>query len=215
MTMKTDDLIRLLAAGVPATAPGEARRRFALALGWGAFGTTLLMAVWLGVRADIGAAVLLPMFWVKLAFPGALLAAALAAALRLSRPGAAPGRAAAVVAAPVLAMWMLAGAVWLDAAAGERSALVLGVSAGTCAITIMLLSVPLLVAVQWAMRGLAPTRPALAGAAGGLLAGAGGALVYALYCTEMAAPFIGIWYLAGMLMPAALGALLGRYLLRW
>jgi hypothetical protein len=65
------------------------------------------------------------------------------------------------------------------------------------------------------MSGLAPTRLALAGAAAGLLSGAGGALIYALYCTEMAAPFISIWYLLGMMIPAAVGAMLGRQLLRW
>ena len=65
------------------------------------------------------------------------------------------------------------------------------------------------------MKGLAPTRPALAGAASGLLAGALGALVYALHCPEMAAPFLGIWYLLGMLIPAVVGAMVGPLLLRW
>ncbi len=65
------------------------------------------------------------------------------------------------------------------------------------------------------MKGLAPTRLALSGAAAGLLAGSGGALVYALYCPEMAAPFIGIWYLLGMLIPTALGAMLGPRALHW
>jgi len=69
--------------------------------------------------------------------------------------------------------------------------------------------------VFWAMRGLAPTRPPLAGTAAGLLAGTVGALVYCLHCPEMGAPFIASWYLLGMLMPALLGAFLGRFLLRW
>jgi hypothetical protein len=80
---------------------------------------------------------------------------------------------------------------------------------------IALLSIPLFAAAFWAMNAMAPTRLGLAGAASGLVAGAGGALVYALYCTEMAAPFIAVWYLLGMLIPAALGALLGPRLLRW
>lgn len=42
-----------------------------------------------------------------------------------------------------------------------------------------------------------------------------GALVYALRCPEMAAPFLGIWYLLGILIPTALGAMLGPPLLRW
>ena len=213
--MKTDELISVLARNADAVEPHALQRRYAFALGWGAFGTTLLMAITLGVRPDLMEATRLPMFWVKLAYPAALLAGALVAVLRLSRPGANLGRVPAAIAAPVLALWLLAAVVLLSAAPGERDELVFGESAATCPFTIALLSVPLFGAVLWAMRGLAPTRLALAGAAAGLLSGAGGALVYALFCTEMAAPFIGIWYLLGMLIPAAVGAMLGRQLLRW
>jgi hypothetical protein len=213
--MKTDELIAMLASGVNPVEPDALRFRYTAALGWGAFGSTLLMAVLLGVRPDIVEAVRLPMFWVKLAFPAALLSVALLAVVRLSRPGVRLGWVPAAVAAPVLAMWLLGAVVLLTAAPGDRGALLLGESAATCPFTIAFLSVPLFVAGLWAMKGLAPTRLALAGAASGLFAGAGGALVYALYCPEMAAPFIGTRYLLGMLIPTALGALLGPRLLRW
>ena len=49
----------------------------------------------------------------------------------------------------------------------------------------------------------------------GFLAGAGAALVYCLHCPESTAPFIGLWYTLGMLIPAIAGALLGPRLLRW
>jgi hypothetical protein len=213
--MKTDELIAMLASGVNPVEPDALRFRYTAALGWGAFVSTLLMAVLLGVRPDIVEAVRLPMFWVKLAFPAALLAGALLAVLRLSRPGVRLGRVPAAVAAPVLAMWLLGAVALLTAAPADRGALLLGFSAASCPFTIAFLSVPLFVAALWAMKGLAPTRLVLAGAAAGLLSGAGGALVYALYCPEMAAPFIGIWYLIGMLIPTALGATLGPRLLRW
>ena len=213
--MKTDDLIAMLASGAGPIDPDASRRRYAVALGCGAFGTMLLMAVLLGVRPDLAEAVWRPMFWVKVAFPAALLAGALIAALRLSRPGAPLGRVPAAIAAPVLVMWLLATVVLLAASPGERYELILGDSAVSCPFAITMLSVPLFGAAFWAIKGLAPTRLALAGASAGLLAGAGGALVYALSCTEMAAPFISIWYLLGMLIPAALGALLGPHLLRW
>jgi hypothetical protein len=213
--MKTDELIAVLANGAEAVESHAMRRRYAMALGWGAFGTTLLMALLLGVRADLAEAVWLPMFWVKLAFPAVLFTGALLAVLRLSRPGVRLGRVPAALAAPVLAMWLLGTVVLLGAAPAERGDLMLGFSWNSCPFTIALLSVPLFGASLWAMQGLAPTQLTLAGGAAGLLAGAGGALVYALYCPEMAAPFIGIWYLLGMLIPAALGALLGPRLLRW
>lgn len=65
------------------------------------------------------------------------------------------------------------------------------------------------------MRGLAPTHLMQAGAAVGLLSGALGAVAYSLHCPDMGAPFIGTWYLLGMLIPTLIGATLGRTLLRW
>ena len=213
--MKTDELIAMLASGAEAAESHALQRRYITTLGWGAFGATLMMALLLGVRADLLDATRLPMFWVKLAFPAALFAGALLAALRLSRPGAELGAIPAAIAAPVLAMWLLAAVVLFGATSGDRDELIFGHSAASCPFVIALLSVPLFVAALWAMKDLAPTRLVLAGAASGLLAGAGGALVYALYCPEMAAPFIGIWYLLGMSIPAAVGAAIGPSVLRW
>ncbi|HET9664788.1 MAG TPA: DUF1109 domain-containing protein [Burkholderiales bacterium] len=213
--MRTDELVSLLASGETAVDPRTLQRRYAIALGWGAFGATLLMALLLGVRPDLPEAARLPMFWVKLAFPATLLAGALLATARLSRPGMRVGRVAAVLAAPVLAIWLLAFVALLNAVPEEWEALVFGDTWTECLINIPVLSVPAFVAVFWAVRGLAPTRLALAGGAAGLLAGAIGALSYALHCPEMAAPFLGIWYLLGMLIPTAAGAFLGLRLLRW
>src|SRR5690606_22168149 len=89
--MKTDDLVTMLATGAGAFEPSAANRRFALAVGWGALGAALLMAVLLGARDDLAQASGLPMFWVKFAFVAALTAASVVAALRLSRPGASLG----------------------------------------------------------------------------------------------------------------------------
>jgi hypothetical protein len=212
--MKTDELIAMLANGAVAVEPDSVQRRYVTALGWGAFASTLLMAIWFGVRRDMAEAVWLPMFWVKLAFPGALLAAALLAAHRLSRPGTQLGHALLWMGLPVFAMWLLAAFALLGAEPAARERLVFGVSWSVCPFYIATLSAPVFMAVWWAMQGLAPTRPVAAGAASGLAAGALGAMAYALYCPEMAAPFLAIWYLVGMLIPAAVGAVLGP-LLRW
>ncbi len=213
--MKTDELIVLLASGAEAVEPHALGRRYALAVGWGAFGATLLMAIALGVRPDLAAATQLPMFWVKLVFPAALVAGALFATVRLSRPGARLGRVPAAIAAPILAMWLFAATVLLGAAPAEQHELVFGATWASCPFNVAALSVPLFGALLWAMKGLAPTHLVLAGAAAGLLAGAGSALIYALHCPEMAAPFLGIWYVLGMSIPAAVGAAIGPWLLRW
>jgi hypothetical protein len=213
--MKTDELINLLATGAAPIEPDAGVRRVALALGWGLFGATLLMAVLLGVRADLAQALRLPMFWAKLGVPAVATLAALQLARRLGLPGRGPGRAPLLLSALLLLAWTGGAAVLLAAAPEARPQLIFGDTWKTCPPNIALLSLPVLIAMFWAMKGLAPTRPALAGAAAGLLAGAVGAAVYALHCPEMAAPFLAIWYVLGMLIPALLGGLLGPRLLRW
>ena len=213
--MKTEDLVTMLATGAGAAESNAAARRHATALGWGAFGATLLLAIRLGVRPDIADAALLPMFWVKVAFAGSLAVASLFVAMRISLPGAPLARLPWALASPVLAMWVLAGIVLARAEPGAWPALLFGRTWTSCPLLIAMLSLPVFVAALWAMKGLAPTRLRLAGAAAGLLAGATGALVYCLHCPESDAPFLGLWYLLGILIPTALGALLGARLLRW
>ena len=213
--MKTDELVTVLATGGGAVEPNAVARRYALSLGWGAFGATLLMAILLGVRPDIDAAARLPMFWIKLAFPASIAVASLVAASRLSRPGARLGGTPAAIVAPVLVIWLYAAWVLLGAPPAQRAALVMGRTWEYCLIGIPMLALPVFAAALWAMKDLAPTRLTFAGAAAGLLAGAFAALVYALHCPEMEAPFLGVWYVAGMLIPAAAGALLGPLVLRW
>jgi hypothetical protein len=174
-----------------------------------------LMIVVLGLNPELARYTTLPMFWVKAGFPALLVLGGLAAALRLSRPGAPLGRVPAALAAPLIVLWVLAAIALVGAAPGERLPLVLGQTWTACPFNIALLSIPAFVAMLWAMSGFAPTRLRLAGAASGLLAGALGALVYTLHCPELAAPFLGVWYVIGMLIPAAIGALVGPRVLRW
>ena len=213
--MKTDDLVTMLATGVEPVESAVTARRYALALGWGTLGATLLMATLLGVRADLGEAVRLPMFWLKLGFPLCLAVAAFYAVMRLSRPGVRLGRVPAALVAPVIVIWLMAAYTLTAAAPDERLALLLGQTWAVCPALIAMLSAPVFAGTFWAMKGLAPTQPALAGAAAGLLAGAVATAVYALHCPEMAAPFLATWYLLGMAIPTVVGALLGPRQLRW
>jgi hypothetical protein len=102
-----------------------------------------------------------------------------------------------------------------QAGPGQRVQLIQGETWQICPLLIALLSVPALASVFWGIRGLAPTRLRLTGACGGLLAGAMATAVYCLHCPEMQVPFWGLWYSAGMLLPAVAGAMLGPRLLRW
>jgi hypothetical protein len=213
--METDKLIAMLARNAGPVQPGAVRRRYGAALAGGSFGAVLLMAAFYGIRPDLAQATGDPMFWVKLGFPLALLAAALVAATRLARPGVRVGWAAEALFVPFGAIWVLAAVALASAAPGARLPLVLGSTWASCPFNIAFLSVPAFAAAFWAMKGLAPTRPALAGALSGLLAGCVGAAAYSLHCPEMAPPFLGTWYVLGMALPAAAGAAAGPRLLRW
>jgi hypothetical protein len=213
--MKTAQLIDLLSTGVAPVRRGQAARRVAVAGAVGLCSALVLMAALLGVRHDWAAALQLPMFWVKLAFAASLVAGGALLTARLGQPGRALGSAWAVALAPVIVVWAAALYVLLAAAPVTRPVLLLGSTWLVCPWLIALLSVPAFVAALWVQRGLAPTRPRAAGAAAGLFAGALATLVYALHCPEMALPFVGLWYVLGIALPTAAGALLGPRLLRW
>ncbi|MBA3034660.1 MAG: DUF1109 domain-containing protein [Gammaproteobacteria bacterium] len=213
--MRTDDWVTLLATGAGAVEPHQAARRFAIAIGWGVLGATLLMLALLGPRPDLAAATLLPMFLVKIVFVTSFAVASLFISLRLSKPGLHLAWLPGALLAPVAAIWLLAAVMLTQAAPVQRSAMFFGDTWNSCPFLIALLSAPVFVAVVWAMKGLAPTRLRLAGAAAGLLSGAVGTMVYSLHCPEMGAPFIGFWYLLGMLIPTTAGILFGPRLLRW
>ena len=213
--MKTDELVAVLATSATPVEPNTVQRRFTTSLGWGMFATALIMAVTLGARPDLMETMLLPMFWVKLLFPLFVAIAALYASTRLARPGVPLGRVPIAVVALLVAVWILGFVSLLGASPEERQSLVFGDRWAFCVMGISLLSIPVFIAAMWTMKGLAPTRLSLAGGAVGLLAGALGAAVYALYCPELEPPFLALWYVLGMLIPAALGAIVGPRLLRW
>ena len=213
--MKTDDLIAMLATGVEPVDPKALQKRFQWALLGGVLGGFVLMLWLFGLRKDLGSAAVLPMFWLKLALPLAIAVPALVLTARLGRPGVPPGRIGYALPLPWLLLAALALVVLANAAPQDRLAMVLGNTWLSCAFNIALVSLPAFGGLLWALRGMAPTRPALSGACAGLLAACLGTLVYALHCPEMEAPFLAVWYLLGLLIPTAAGALLGPRLLRW
>ena len=142
--MKTGDLVAMLATGAGAVPAGAAFRRCLTALGWGALGAALLMALLLDARGDLAAAVLLPMFWVKLAFVACLAAASLVAVLRLSCPGLRLEWVPGALAAPVLAMWLLAALVLVRADPPQRAQMFFGETWTSCPFLVALRSAPVL-----------------------------------------------------------------------
>ena len=213
--MKTDDLITMLASGATPVDRHALAKRFCIAVLVGLATSTVLVMLKLGVRSDLSTVATMPIFWAKIALPLCLMIGALSVVMRLARPGVTPGSGKLLIFAAVAAVWMGAIYVLTGTAPDERVAIMLGKTWRVCALNIAVLSVPGFIAVFWALRGLAPTRLRLTGACGGLLAGAMATLAYCLHCPEMEVPFWGTWYLLGMLVPTAMGALLGQRWLRW
>ncbi|HUB89423.1 MAG TPA: DUF1109 domain-containing protein [Dyella sp.] len=178
-------------------------------------GAAVLMAMVFGVRPDLSSAIATPIFWEKLAFPLSLSVGAAIATSRLSRPAASVGVAWVILILPVACVWMAGIAVVGAAAPADRAVAIFGQSWRSCPFNILLLSIPGFIAIFYAVAHLAPTRLRLAGAASGLLAGTVATVAYCFHCPEMSPAFWSIWYLLGMAIVAALGALLGPRLLRW
>ena len=213
--MKTRDLVAWLASDVSPVERNAVPKRLGRALMLGLIGDTALLIALYGIRSDMPDLILTMMFWVRLAFPLATVAAAMKLAERLGRPGASPGFAWFAAALPVVTMLLVTGSILLATPPGYRLQLILGTTWRTTTASVVLLSLPSLAAMMHAMKALAPTRLPLAGAGAGLLAGAQGLVVYSLYCSEMAVPFWGIWYVLATITTAILGAAIAPRYLRW
>lgn len=213
--METDRLIALLAAHLTPVDRHVVERRLGCALIVGAFCATLLVSVLYGVRPDISKMLVTPIFWARLALPVGVAAGALILTTRLSRPGAATGAEWAGVAFPIALVWLAGLIVWWLTPADARASLLMSNPWRLCSLNIAFLSMPGFIAALLAVRGLAPTRLRLAGFAAGLMAGATATIAYSLNCPQMGVPFWAVWYVLGMAIPGAAGALLGPRWLRW
>lgn len=211
--MKTDDLIRALAHDAGPAPHGVVARRIGRAAAMGIAASVVLAFVVLGfVPADTFA---FAAPWFKLAYAGAMVAAAGWLTARMARPAAPVAEPSTAVAAVALAAAGVGGLSWWLTPSAARMTGLLGHSWALCPWFVLGLSLPALAALLWALRGLAPTRLRAAGFAAGLLAGALGAGGYALACTELAMSFVSAWYTLGILMTGVLGALMGPRILRW
>jgi hypothetical protein len=198
--------------------PVDSRRiawRYLFAVGGGGLAALALLATTLKLNPALPRELFVPMFWVRETFCASLGIVGLMGSARLARPGRPLGLIPVGIALPVIALWALAGVVLFSTPSPDRALLIFGRTARVCPFLIAMIATPLFFALIWAVRGLAPTRLRLTGGIVGFATGSIGALVYSLHCPELAAPFIGIWYLLGITLCATLGAWAGPRLLRW
>lgn len=213
--MKTEDLISLLAAGEAKVHADTIWQRFALSILWGVLASALIMLCVFGVRSDLSQAMGDIVFWIKPTFGVTLALYASLSTWRLGRPGMRVGRAWLGMAIPLTLLWLLAIMVIVGADSVERSDLIFGSTWKTCPFNIALISLPMLAAMFWFTKGLAPTKPMASGASAGLLSGVLATMIYSFHCQESSVPFVAIWYVLGIFIPTVAGAFLGPKLLRW
>jgi hypothetical protein len=176
-----------------------------------------LALLWLRPRADLGPELVSGnyVFVLKLIFTVSVAASALPIVRDLATPGRRLGRTSALAALPfavvaVLALHEIVGlppsqwpghvghARWFD-----------------CLWQIPALALPAFAILALAVRTLAPTQLIRTGAFLGLAAGGLGAIGYALHCHDDAVAFVALSYTLAIAEVVILGAVAGRYVLRW
>ncbi|QQR39828.1 DUF1109 domain-containing protein [Devosia rhizoryzae] len=211
----TDQLISRLADDLIPVPPRSMERRLLLAVATGFALTAVLTVLVFGLLLDrpFGAAWGSMMFWVKGGYALAFGLLGLAAAPALARPD---GRIRwPLVGAAALLLVAICTGSMLWSQAGYNMPMLMGATALICPWLITLAALPMLGTLLSALRSTAPHSPTMAGVAAGLCAGGLGAATYAVYCAETGMMFMAVWYSLGIGIVAALGALLGRFLLRW
>lgn len=209
----TDDLIARLAADLKPVRPMAMQRLLLAALLASAILAILAMNMALGMRPDMDVAMATMVYWTKFAYTLALALLGLAATMVLARPD---GR----IRWPWLAGLALLAALLLLAIvqlarADDMMPMIMGSSIRRALIYIPIFSLPVLLATILALRRMAPSSPSLAGFAAGIMAGGTGAWIYAFACTETSMMFLALWYTLAILLVGLLGAVAGRFLLRW
>lgn len=211
--MNTDDLIRRLSDDLTPAVPDRLERRATVAAAGGlALAVGLVLAAF-GARPDLAATLTSGAGLLKFIGGPMIAAAALHLGCRLSRPGLRPlaDGATLALAAGAAALAMIA-----VASAGHAPPLAAMLRmAPDCSLSIVAVSLAPLAAALVALRAGAPERPALAGAAAGLGAGALGAVAYAVQCPADDPAFVVLAYGAALALSAAIGAAAGRLALRW
>jgi hypothetical protein len=211
--VKTDQLIEMLSRGDEPRPKPSGAFRLALTLAVGLAAGVVLLVIGVGVRPDIGVA-MMPVL-MKAGFAALVAAIVLPLAVQLMKPGRPLGWRLAAIGV----FLALVAAATTIALMGEMPASRLQAWTGGafpwCLVLIPLLATPTAALLVWTLRAFAPTRLTLMGAAVGGLSGGVGAMAYAMYCPVDSVAFVTTWYSLGIAIAAALGALLGPRLLRW
>ncbi len=213
--MKTDDLIRALAADhAPTGLSLRTAVTVALAVG---IAVAAIQFLWLlGPRPGAFAALTSWRFCFKFVYTILLAASAAYVCTRSILPLAEIDR--RMLLPLSLAPVLLICAVGVELSVqpqGAWASKAMGGNALMCLIWVPLLSIAPFLALMFTLRRGAPVSPAFTGAIAGLIAAAIGSSLYASHCPDDSPLFLGLWHTLAMLSVVLMGTLSGRWLLRW
>lgn len=213
--MKTDDLIDMLGNNVEPVKGGRVRNALLAALGVGALVAICLMATIFDEslgrpsEAHFGYRVLALVFTLGLAASGA------AFLVQAARPGTS-GRWPLILIGLLFSGFVAAGVVAvLLTPEGTRASNVLASDWLACLVCIPLLAAIPFAALITALRSGAPTNLTRSGAIAGLVAGALGAMAFALHQPPDSTVHIALLHGGPIVLCALVGAIVGQHLLRW
>lgn len=165
------------------------------------------LALFLGmgvVRHDMGHMPGSPFLMWRVGSLGVLAVIACVLAIRSFAPTARPGK-GLMLAGAVAIIAMVCGAFVTPEGVGERALLdrISPASGLMCAVSIFVLSLPIVLLLGALMRRAAPTQPRLSALAAGIAAGACGAFVFAFCCPFNDPLYVVTWYSIGCAAVAA------------
>ncbi|MHA6687538.1 NrsF family protein [Mesorhizobium sp. A556] len=213
--METQELIKMLGKDARVAEPSLALMLLGAVVLSGIIAASIFFG-FIGPRPDIHTAATTFRFLLKFVVNGTLVITAFASVVALARPGCrmrsglAPLLllAPAIIATAVLVEFTMVPSVeWWSRWIGTNSI--------PCMTLIPLMAIGPLAVILAALRYGAPTRPRLAGAVAGLLAGGIAATLYAAHCPDDSPFFVATWYTLAIAMLALLGAWVGGRVLRW
>lgn len=211
--MRTEQLIAILSKDE--VVPGPIPQRILLLAGAALVLAGFVATQILGMRGDLAQAMLAPVTAMKWLLPLGVALPALSAMLSLTRPqtSGVPVLRVALIVGILAGLWLLSSILSMP---GElRWPAIRGSSMPQCLTAVVSISIIPLGLAFWILRDGASPAPIYCGACTGLAAGGLSAAIYALHCNEDSPLFFLTWYGLGILIVAGLGAIAGRYLLRW
>jgi hypothetical protein len=209
--MKTEDLISQLAAEGPRSPKSAGHSEFYACAGCGLAIAAAIVVLAFGIRPDLANAGL------AVGLKSAFGFAAAAALLPLVSRALEPTTSVRQIALPALLFAGLSSLAAFAALAIDHSwnGLMLNMGVPECLKRVPLIALPGAALMFWTARKYAPTRLGVAGAAIGAFSAAISILAYSWFCQADTVAYVGLWYLSAIVLCAAIGALVGRWVLRW